>query len=77
MNLDALLEKIQNAISQNIPRKKIGIAFSGGVDSTLIAKLCHQMNYDVVLLTIGFADSHDIIFSKQVNDILKMPHHIL
>ncbi len=77
MNLDSLLEKIQNAISQNISSKKIGVAFSGGVDSTLIAKLCHQMNHDVVLLTIGFADSHDIRFSKQVNDLLKMPHHIL
>lgn len=77
LNLDALLEKIQNTISQSVPSKKIGIAFSGGVDSTLIAKLCHQMNYDVVLLTIGFADSHDIRFSKQVNDLLKMQHHIL
>lgn len=77
LNLDALLEKIQNAISQSVPSKKIGIAFSGGVDSALIAKLCHQMNYDVVLLTIGFADSHDIRFSKQVNDLLKMQHHIL
>ncbi len=77
MNLDTLLEKIQIAISQNIQNKKIGIAFSGGVDSTLIAKLCHQMNYDVTLLTIGFADSHDVQFSKQVNESLKLPHKIL
>jgi asparagine synthase (glutamine-hydrolysing) len=77
MNLDALLEKIQSAITQTIPSKKIGIAFSGGVDSTLIAKLCHTMNYDVTLLTIGFADSHDIKFANQVNEFLKLPHHIL
>jgi asparagine synthase (glutamine-hydrolysing) len=77
MNLDALLEKIQSAITQTIPSKKIGIAFSGGVDSTLIAKLCHTMNYDITLLTIGFADSHDIKFANQVNEFLKLPHHIL
>jgi asparagine synthase (glutamine-hydrolysing) len=77
MNLDALLEKIQSAITQTIPSKKIGIAFSGGVDSTLIAKMCHTMNYDVTLLTIGFADSHDIKFANQVNEFLKLPHHIL
>jgi asparagine synthase (glutamine-hydrolysing) len=77
MNLDALLEKIQSAITQTVPNKKIGIAFSGGVDSTLIAKLCHDMHYDVVLLTIGFADSHDIKFAKQVNEFLKLSHHIL
>lgn len=77
MNLDALLEKIQSAITQTIPSKKFGIAFSGGVDSTLIAKLCHTMNYDITLLTIGFADSHDIKFANQVNEFLKLPHHIL
>lgn len=77
MSLDALLEKIQSAITQTVPNKKIGIAFSGGVDSTLIAKLCHTMNYDVTLLTIGFANSHDIKFATQVNEFLKLPHHIL
>jgi asparagine synthase (glutamine-hydrolysing) len=35
------------------------------------------MNYDVTLLTIGFADSHDIKFAKQVNEYLKLAHHIL
>ncbi|MGQ0605860.1 MAG: asparagine synthase C-terminal domain-containing protein [Candidatus Nitrosotenuis sp.] len=77
MHLDTLLEKIQATISQSVSNKKIGVAFSGGVDSTLIAKLCHQMNYDVTLLTIGFADSHDIKFSKQVNELLNLPHEIL
>ena len=77
MSLDILLEKIQTAISSSVQNKKIGIAFSGGVDSTLIAKLCHQMNYDLILLTIGFAGSHDIEFSKQVNESLKFQHKIL
>ena len=77
MNLDVLLEKIKSAITQTVQDKKIGIAFSGGVDSTLIAKLCNTMNYDVTLLTIGFADSHDIKFAKQVNESLKLPHYIL
>ncbi|WP_100183340.1 asparagine synthase C-terminal domain-containing protein [Candidatus Nitrosotenuis aquarius] len=77
MNLGVLLEKIKSAITQTVPSKKIGIAFSGGVDSTLIAKLCNIMNYDVTLLTIGFADSHDIKFAKQVNEFLKLPHHVL
>ncbi len=77
MQLDILLEKVKIAITLTIPGKKIGIAFSGGVDSTLIATLCHQMNYDVTLLTIGFADSHDINFAKQVNESLKLPHKIL
>ena len=57
--------------------KKIGIAFSGGVDSTLIATMCNQMGYDITLLTIGFTNSHDINFAKQVNEFLKLPHKVL
>jgi len=72
-----LLEHIKNSISETIKVKKIGIAFSGGVDSTLISKICSDMNYDITLLTIGFPESHDILFAKQVNEFLKYPHHIL
>jgi hypothetical protein len=35
------------------------------------------MGFDVVLLTIGFSESHDIIFSKEVNGYLNYSHHIL
>ena len=67
-----LLEHIEKLnLSNSIEEKKIGVAFSGGVDSTLISKICSDMNYDIILLTIGFSDSHDILFSKQVNEYLK------
>ena len=72
-----LLDNIKNAISETVPGKKIGIAYSGGVDSTLISKICFDMDYDITLLTIGFPESHDILFAKQVNEILKYPHHVL
>ena len=72
-----LLENIQDSISETVNEKRIGIAFSGGVDSTLISKICSDMSYDVTLLTIGFAQSHDILFAKKVNQYLKYPHHIL
>ena len=60
-----LLENIQNSISEIVPTKKISIAYSGGVDSTLISKICYDMNYDVTLLTIGFPESHDILFAQR------------
>ena len=72
-----LLENIKDSISETIKEKKIGIAFSGGVDSTLISKICSDMDFDVTLLTVGFPESHDILFAKQVNEHLKYPHHIL
>ncbi len=72
-----LLDQIRNSISETVHAKKIGIAYSGGVDSTLISKISHDMGYDITLLTIGFPESHDILFAKEVNEFLKYPHHVL
>jgi asparagine synthase (glutamine-hydrolysing) len=72
-----LLDNIKNSVSETVNTKKIGVAYSGGVDSTLISKICHDMDYDVTLLTIGFPESHDILFAKEVNEYLKYTHHVL
>ena len=72
-----LLSQLQAAIKNTVSEKKIGIAFSGGIDSTLLAKICSDLGYQVTLLTIGFSESHDILFSKQVNEQMKLPHKIL
>ena len=71
-----LLSEMENAVKETIPDKKIGVAFSGGVDSTLLAKLVKDLGYDIHLLTIGFRDSHDINFAKEVNQLLNFPHSI-
>ena len=39
-----LLDEMQNAVKETISDKKIGVAFSGGVDSTLLAKLVKDMD---------------------------------
>jgi len=67
---------MENAVKETISDKKIGVAFSGGVDSTLLAKLVKDLGYDIHLLTIGFQDSHDINFAKEVNQLLNFPHSI-
>jgi len=77
MVLNELLSAIQNAVKETVSGKTIGIAFSGGVDSSLTAKICKDLGYQLTLLTIGFEGSHDILFSKQVTSELKLPHKIL
>jgi asparagine synthase (glutamine-hydrolysing) len=65
-------------VSENLRgNNKIGIAFSGGVDSTLLAMICKNMNIDTTLLTVGFPDSNDIEFSKSISHKINMNHKIL
>ena len=72
-----LLHEMQNAVKNTISKKKFGVAFSGGVDSTILAKICSDLGYDVTLLTVGFSDSHDIVFSKKISKLLELPHKTL
>jgi asparagine synthase (glutamine-hydrolysing) len=67
-------EQIIHAVQNTITTKKIAIAFSGGVDSSLLAKICSDIGFDVTLLTIGFEDSHDIEFSKKIASLLGFKH---
>ena len=75
--MNQILYQIQHAIKTSVLDNSVGVAFSGGVDSTLVAKLLHDAGHDIHLLTIGFHDSHDINFAKEVNEILKFKHNIL
>ncbi|MGI0027155.1 MAG: asparagine synthase C-terminal domain-containing protein [Nitrosopumilaceae archaeon] len=68
--------QIIQSIQKTVKDKKIGIAFSGGVDSTLLAKICVDLGYDVTLLTIGFEDSHDVLFSQEISKTLGYDHKI-
>ena len=74
---DKLLGMMRHSINSIVGNGKIGVAFSGGVDSTLVSQVCSEMNYDVTLLTVGFTGSHDVMFAKKVNDLLQLPHHTL
>lgn len=73
-----LIEALFSAVSDNLREiNKIGIAFSGGIDSTLLAKICKNMNIDTTLLTVGFPESNDIEFSKIISQKINMNHKIL
>lgn len=75
-----LKEKLHKQMIKSIQKvafdKKIGIAFSGGIDSSLLAKICNDLGYKTILLTIGFEDSHDITYSKEVAKHFGYAHKI-
>ncbi len=57
--IDAVKKRIEN-------KKLIGIAFSGGVDSTLLAFICHKLNKDFKLYSIGLDGSQDLEHSEKI-----------
>ena len=73
-----LIEALFVTVTENLRGiNKIGIAFSGGVDSTLLAMICKNMNIDTTLFTVGFPDSNDLEFSKSISHKINMNHKIL
>lgn len=70
--LDAMQRSVRDTLDEPSAGGRIGVAFSGGVDSTLLATACDAMGYDVALLTVGFEGSHDMEFARVVAS--EMPH---
>jgi asparagine synthase (glutamine-hydrolysing) len=79
-NLSGLEKELYDVMVQSMESIKetkiIGISFSGGVDSSLLAKIAKDLGYDVILLTMGFVDSHDVEFSKTMAKTLGIRHEI-
>jgi asparagine synthase (glutamine-hydrolysing) len=76
--LIALRQALYDAVSENISEiPKVAVAFSGGVDSSLLAKICHHhLGKQVMLVTIGFSGSHDINFSKSMASKMGIDHKV-
>jgi asparagine synthase (glutamine-hydrolysing) len=69
---DAMVKRVEGL-------KKIGIAFSGGLDSSILAKLLCDLDKDVTLYVSGMEDSSDLVAAEEVasNLGLKLKERIL
>ncbi len=64
-----LKEKVYEAVSC-VEAKEVGVAFSGGVDSSLLAKVCGDVGKKVVLFTVSFLSQRDIGISDEISKAL-------
>lgn len=70
---EELLLNLHSAVDRFVKNSdEVIIAFSGGVDSSVLAKICKDMGKAVNLVTIGFENSHDVLFSKLISNLLGM-----
>ena len=67
-----LKQTLYDVVSENVNESKIAVAFSGGVDSSLLAKICKDLGKQVMLVTIGFPGSHDLGFAKAISSKMGM-----
>jgi asparagine synthase (glutamine-hydrolysing) len=76
-HLTELKNQLFQAVTQSVEGEDpIAIAFSGGIDSSLLAQICKKAGMRVSLLTVGFHGSHDIVFSQVIALKLALPHKI-
>jgi len=69
------LEKRFKQTVEKIESADLGVAFSGGVDSSLFAKICGDVGKNTVLLTVGFARQTDIDAATEVAGTLGFNLH--
>jgi asparagine synthase (glutamine-hydrolysing) len=68
---EQLKQRLKQALEEIKPND-IGVAFSGGVDSSLLAKLCKDAGKNATLLTVGFTSRTDIEVSIEVAAMLDL-----
>ncbi|MBW2995924.1 hypothetical protein KY332_01355 [Candidatus Woesearchaeota archaeon] len=68
-----LKESLVSSITSRLPKKKFGIMFSGGVDSSLIALIAKQNNADFICYAVGIKGAADIEAAKKAARLLKIP----
>ncbi len=70
-------EELGRAIEESVRRasegKDVGVAFSGGMDSGLIAALAKKYARSVTCYTCGTDDSFDVAAGKELAEILDLP----
>lgn len=73
--MEQYLKEMKNTLEevyQKIESNKIAIAFSGGIDSSIIAFQANLIKKKIKLYTVGTENSFDIKNSKNIADLLDM-----
>lgn len=74
MQIVEQLKKETYKAVEDIEANHIAVAFSGGLDSSFLAKVCKDMNKKVTLLTVAFGSRRrDIRISTRTSKVLELP----
>lgn len=66
---DAIVAAVRNGVSG----RRIGVAFSGGLDSGLVSALSRDFADSVHLYTCGTANAYDVVMARDLSERLGLP----
>jgi asparagine synthase (glutamine-hydrolysing) len=74
---DALqLLLLESARKQLCDLEEVAVAFSGGVDSTVVAALAKAVGLKVQLVSVGLENQPEVMFAQKAAEALELPIHI-
>jgi asparagine synthase (glutamine-hydrolysing) len=68
-----LLESIRKRVSD---LEAVAVAFSGGVDSSVVAVLAENIGLDVQLVSVGLENQREVLFAEEAAEALDLPFHL-
>jgi len=81
IEMEAAAERLQNLLLESTRKKvsdleKVVVAFSGGLDSSVIAVLAKNCGIDVQLVSVGLENQPEVEFAKTAAEALGLPLHL-
>jgi len=68
-----LLESTRKRVSD---LEAVAVAFSGGVDSSVVAVLAENVGLDVQLVSVGLEGQREVLFAEEAAEALGLPLHL-
>jgi asparagine synthase (glutamine-hydrolysing) len=68
-----LLESTRKRVSD---LEAVAVAFSGGVDSSIVAVLAENVGLDVQLVSVGLEGQREVLFAEKAAEALGLPLHL-
>jgi len=81
INMQTAAEKLRRLLQQSVKQKvsglkEVAVAFSGGLDSSIIAFLAKTFGAEVHLISVSLKNQHEIEHAKKAAEALNLPLHI-
>jgi asparagine synthase (glutamine-hydrolysing) len=81
MNMETAAKHLQNLLLESTRKRvsdleKVVVAFSGGLDSSVIAVLAKNCGINVQLVSVGLENQPEVEFAKTAAEALELPLHL-